>query len=56
MKKEMLLVNRVKQIMKEENLDIKNEMLVLNMSIIYVKAQADLLRQQLEERNESNKN
>ena len=45
----MKIIKRVKQIMKQNGMDTNNEMLVLDFSIVYLKAQQDLLKQQLEE-------
>ena len=41
--------NRLKELMIEQGLDTSNEMLVLDITIIYVQAQRDLLVQQREE-------
>jgi len=40
--------NRIKELMIEQGLDTSNEMLVLDITIIYVQAQRDLLVQQRE--------
>ena len=40
---------RIKELMIEQGLDTSNEMLVLDITIIYVQAQRDLLVQQREE-------
>jgi len=39
---------RVKELMIEQGLDTSNELLILNITIIYVQAQRDLLIEQYE--------
>jgi len=43
------IINRIKDLMIEQGMDTSNEMLVLDITIIYVQAQRDLLVQQREE-------
>jgi len=43
------IINRIKELMIEQGMDTSNEMLVLDITIIYVQAQRDLLVQQREE-------
>lgn len=43
----MKIDNRVLELMKEQGLDTKDEILVINIAIIYATAQQDLLKQQL---------
>ena len=46
---EIEISNRIKDLMIELGLDVSNEMLILNITIIYLQAQRDLLVQQREE-------
>ena len=44
----MLIEDRVKQLMKAQGMDIKNNLLVVDMTIIYLEAQRDQLRKDIE--------
>jgi len=46
---------RVIEIMKENNMDVNNKILVIDFSILYITAQRDLLAQQLEEMKNGNR-
>jgi len=43
------IINRIKELMIEQGMDTSNELLAMDITIIYIQAQRDLLVQQREE-------